>query len=253
MKHTLLAAALIAATLVPTYAQEPAKVPFMDTSRPTKIVEAGVNVGVGASSMIQNYRTVIPGLSDFTFTPGVMVSFGADVKLPIRNYLAVGTALNFNINNYFWTMTILDPQAGTLNNLSSRHHFYDLDIPIYLDLRFNISRNVRWENEIGWYLSVGLGGKTRTRSYSSSTNSLGQSQVTETYYKRDYYNDKGAIVNGISSTDWGLHLATGLTVSRHLSIKAVMHAGARDVSRNFGVLNIHNHTLNASFKVGYIF
>lgn len=252
MLSRLLTLLVIAITGLTAVAQE-AHAPFVDTSRPAKVIEGGLNIGVGTSSLAQNFERQIPGLSDFTFTPGVMVTFGADVKLPIRNYLAVGTGLNLNINNYFWTMTILHSQKGTLNNLSARHHFFNADIPIYVGLRFNISDNVLWENEIGWYFSRGLGGKTRTRSYTSSTNTLGQSQVTESFYKRDYYSDEGAIVNGINKADWGIHLGTGILIAKHLSVKGVMHAGVRNLARNFGVLDIRNHTLNVVFKAGYIF
>lgn len=228
-------------------------VPFMDKARPSQFMEIGLHVGAGASSIFQNYRSAIPGLSDFTFTPGVMMSFGATAKLPIRNYLAIGTGLDFNINNYFWNMTILHPQAGTLNALTQRHHFYDLCIPLTLDLRFNLSSNVRWDNEIGGYLTIGLGGHTRTTSYLSSTNSLGQSQVTERDYRQDYYKDSDALVNGVENTDWGVHLGTGFLINNHISVKAVMHAGLRDIARNFGVLEIHNHTINVSVKAGYVF
>ena len=252
MKHRIITG-LVALLAALTVSAQEAKVPFMDKLRPSQFMEVGVHFGLGASSIAQNYSTAIPDLSDFTFTPGVMMSFGATAKLPIRNYLAIGTGLDFNINNYFWNMTILHPQSGTLNALTQRHHFYDLSIPLTLDLRFNVSNNVRWDSEIGGYLTFGLSGRTRTTSYLSSINSLGQSQVTELTYRKDYYKEPDAIVNGVVNLDWGVHLATGLLIADHYSVKAVMHAGLRDIARNFGVLDIHNHTLNVSFRVGYVF
>lgn len=253
MIKKILAAIAIIGTAINTTAQSNYAVPFVDTSRPENVIEGSVNIGVGASSMIQNYRSAVPGLSDFTFSPGTMMSVGADVQLPIRNFLAIGTSLNFNINNYSWAMTIMQPQDGSLSVLKTKNHFYDIDVPVYVAFRFNLSPKVRWTNEAGWYISFGAGGDTRTRVYTSATDPEGENQISVTHYKRDYYKDDNAIVNGVTSTDWGLHLATGLQICKRLSLKAVMHVGARDLSRNIGGLNINNHTLNASFKAGYIF
>lgn len=229
------------------------KVPFCDTSRPDRMIEVGLDVGVGMSSMLQNMNTAVPEVSDFSFTPGCMTSFGVTAEMPVRNYFAIGTALNFNINNYSYNMVILHQEGRTLNSIVSQSHFYNLDVPVFFDFRFNLGNKVRWHNEVGGYLSFGAGGNTKTRSYVSSTNALGQSQVTEIYYKRDYFNDNQSVINGVNSLDWGLHLATGIVACRHVMLKAVLHVGARDLACNYGVLKIENHTLNLSFKAGYVF
>ena len=227
--------------------------PFVDFSRPDRVVEIGLHVGEGASTITQNYATAIPDVADFSLTPGSMTTFGASAELPVRNFFAIGTGLDFAINNFYYSMTILHPSEGTLNSLYTRNHFYTLEVPLYLGFRFNLGSHVKWNSEIGGYLSFGAGGKTRTRAYTSSTNSLGQSQVTQTNYERNYFNDDNPIINGVTGTDWGLHLGTGILVNRHWSVKAVMHAGARDLAKNYGVLGISTHTLNVVFKAGYIF
>ena len=84
MKHRIITG-LVALLAALTVSAQEAKVPFMDKGRPSQFMEVGVHFGLGASSIAQNYSTAIPDLSDFTFTPGVMMSFGATAKLPIRN------------------------------------------------------------------------------------------------------------------------------------------------------------------------
>ena len=237
----------------PATGENTASVPFMDTSRPTKTVELDVHVGEGMSTIMQNYGDAIPDVGDFTLTPGSLTALGFGAELPIRNYLAVGTGLDFAINNYYYSMTILHPEAGTLNTLYTRNHFYNIDIPLYMSLRFNLGNRVRWHNEIGAYISIGAGGKSKTKAYTSSTNQIGQSQVTETSYERDYFNADDPIINAVRSTDWGLHLATGIVVNRHIMLKCVMHAGVHNLAKNFGVLNVKNRTLNVVFKAGYVF
>lgn len=217
------------------------------------MVDLGVHVGEGARTILQNYATEIGGIADFSLTPGSMTSFGATAELPIRRYLAVGTGLDFTINNYYYSMTVLEADQGTLNTIYSRNHFYTLDIPVYLSFRFNLGTRVRWHNEIGGFIALGCGGKTRTKAYASSTNSLGQSQVTEMSYSRDYFSDDDAIINGITNTDWGLHLATGVAVHDHWQVKCVFRVGARDLAKNFGVLGISNHSLSVAFRIGYLF
>lgn len=226
---------------------------FVDTRRPTKMVELGLHIGEGAASMVQNYGTAVPHVGDFTLTPGSLTQFGASAVIPVRNFFAIGTGLNFNINNYYYSMTILHPGAGTLNTLYTRNRFYNFDVPLFLAFRFNLGTHVRWDNELGAYLSFGCGGHSHTRAYTSSTNDLGQSQVAETNYRVKYYNPDQALINGVTSVDWGLHLGTGILVNGHVSVKCVMHAGARDLAKNYGVLNVQNHTLNVVFSAGYVF
>lgn len=246
-----IASFVLAATLtIPTAS---ADTPFLDTNRPKNFISLGIHVGDGASTIIQNYSDVVPSLVEFSLAPGNTFCIGADALIPIRNFFGVGTAIDFSISNYDWNMSISDPEAGTLNAIYSESRFYTLDFPVFLDFSFNLGSKVRWHNEIGAYMSVGLGGTTRTRSYASFTNALGQSQVTESVYKRDYFKDPDPIINGINDLDWGLHLASGFVIARHFSIKAVIHVGARNIAQNHGVLAIKTHNLSALVKAGYIF
>jgi hypothetical protein len=166
----------------------------------------------------------------------------------------VGTGLDFAIYNHRWSMTLHDAASGTLNTLYTRNHFYALEVPLYIATRFNLGENVSWNNELGAYMSFAIGhGSSKTNAYASSTNSLGQSQVTVSRYERRYFKDSEPIINGVTTTDYGLHLATGMLFHKHFSLKAVLHVGFRDLAINYGVLNISNRNLTLAFKAGYIF
>lgn len=251
LRKAVMAAAVM--TAFAAGADEPCTVPFFDTARPDRIVEIGVHVGDGASTIRQNYASNISTLTDFVLTPGNRFVVGASAVMPVRNFFAVGTGLDFAVNNYYWTMTMLDRADGVLTSLYSRNHFCSVEIPVFMQWRFNLGTHVSWRTDIGFYLSFGTGGHSRYKVAASTTNSLGQSQVTESTYRDKYYDDPSPVINTIIPSDWGLHLGTGLVLWRHLELRGFMHVGTRDIARNMGVLDVKVHTLNVAFTAGYIF
>lgn len=250
-KSILMAAA--AACACSAAANDPCAVPFFDTARPDRIIEIGIHAGDGVSTIRQNYASNINTLTDFVLTPGNRFIAGASAVMPVRNFFAVGTGLDFAVNNFYWTMTMLDRGDGVLTSLYSRNHYCSVEVPVFMQWRFNLGANVSWRTDIGFYLSFGAGGHSRYKVATSSTNSLGQSQVTESSYRDKYYNDPSPVINTINPTDWGLHLGTGLVLWRHFDIRGVMHVGARDIAKNMGVLHVKVHTLNVAVTAGYIF
>jgi len=227
---------------------------FLDTARPASYIpQVDVHAGVGVSSVTQNYKNQVEGCTDFFLTPGCQTSFGVTVEMPIRNYLYVGTGIDFLISNYNWSMTILDAPAGTLSSVYSRNTYRSVDVPLYVALRFNCGPNVMWVNELGVFFNHGISGKSKYKSYNSSTNSLGQSQVFVQDYKRDYYCDEDPVINGVRRSDYGFHFATGLVFKQHWSLRAVLHTGLQNMAMNYGVLDIKLRNISASFKLGYRF
>lgn len=227
--------------------------PAIDTSRPDRTIEVGVHVGDGFATIRQNYDSAIPTLSDLVMNAGNKFLVGAGATIPLRDFLAIGTRLEFSVNKYNWAMTLLDRNIGTLSTVYCKNTYYTLDIPAYLQLRVNLGSRVRWRSEFGAYLSLGTGGNSRINEAVSSTNALGQSQVTERQYKDKYFNDPNPVVNGINDLDWGLHLATGILVDRHWAFDWTVRIGARDIAKNMGVLDISIHQLTGFFSVGYVF
>ena len=251
MKKTLITAACLTAALISAARSE--RGPFLDTSRADHFIELGVHIGDGASTIRQNYVSAVPDVSDFVLTPGNRLTFGATAAIPLRNFLAIGTGIDLAINNYYWSMTVLSRQQGTLSSLYNRNHFYTVEIPVYMQWRFNVGTHVSWRCEAGAYISFGAGGHSRFNEVRSSTNSLGQSQVTENKYKNNYFNEDDPVITTFDKTDMGLHLGTGILVHDRLTVSAAMHVGLTDLAKNMGVLEIHARTLNVTFAVGYQF
>lgn len=245
-KRIVTATVVLAICTVAGYTQK-----LFDTSRPDHFIEVGLHVADGMSSVIQNYDTAVPDVAAFSLTPGNLFAVGASAEVPIRNYLAIGTDFDFTVNNSHWTMTILNP--GALNTLYTANRYYTFDIPFYASLRLNLGSKVSWRSEFGAYISLGLDGHSNTSAYVSTTNSLGQNQITEVSYHRDYYGDKDAVIAGMRDFDWGLHTATGIVVAGHYSLKVALHLGARNIAVNYGALDVNVHNINVLFKAGYLF
>lgn len=244
---------LIIGLVIPVYASADTH-PFFDSSRPEGYAPVvGIHAGPGVSTITQNYYSQIENCSDFFFTPGVTTVFGASVELPVRNFLSIGTGADFSISHYNWSMTVVEGSMSTVNTLYNRNTYRTLEIPLYLKFAFNISDKVQWTNQIGFYISQGISGKSKYRAYVSSTDPLGQSQVTVSNYERDYYKSADPVVNGNSRTDIGANIGTGLMFRQHWTLDIVFRAGFLNMARNNGVLDIREHNLAATFRFGYKF
>lgn len=235
-----------------------ASTPILDTSQPEKLLNIDIHVGDGFFTVRQNYARQLDNVTSFTLTPGNTFAFGAEALLNVRKFFGIGTGIDLSVNNYSFNATMLDDggngNMANLNTIYSDNRFYSLDIPVYVRFTFDLSKNrpIRWVNEAGAYLSYGVGGHTDISTYRSSINPLGQLQVTHANYNKSYFDDNSGIINKVSHSDAGFHLATGLTFGRFM-IKSVFHAGLRNLARNFGVLDTRLYNMSVVFKAGYIF
>lgn len=224
-----------------------------ETSLPTKLIEVNPFVGVGISSVLQNYSSVIPGISDFLLTPGFSLEGGLDVKMNINGAIGIGTGLNLGINNVDFAMNLLENSTGSISSIFLRNHFYQLRVPIYCSVSLNLRRKLKWVIEAGGYYSHGLGGKIKASGYTSGMNSLGQPTVTHAYYEQDYFDNKSPIINGVKKSDFGIHIGTGFVYNVHYTLKAVLETGIPNLAINHGVLDVRYRNISMIWKIGYIF
>lgn len=245
----LIACILLLAGCLPARGAEP----FYDSGRPAKLLDINPHIGVGMSSIIQNYGSAVPGLSDFLLSPGCLIGAGVDVRFAIRNSFGIGTGLEFGINNLRYSMSIIDGGTGSISSMYVRSHFYTASVPLYLTTRFNIGRTIKWNVDFGVYLAKGLGGKTKIIGYASGMNSLDQPIVTHASYTVDYFNADDTLINGVKDFDWGPRIATGLTYKHRYTLNAVLQVSAPNLASNKGVLDIKYRNINLEFQVGYIF
>ena len=226
---------------------------LFDAAVPNKVVELNPHIGVGMSSLLQNYGTAVPGMSDFLLSPGCMVNFGMDVRFVIRNSIALGTGLVFNINNSRMAMNLLDNATGSISSIYLRNHFYDFTVPVYITCRLNIGRKMQWSLDGGIYMSHGTGGDVKVSGYTSGVNSLNQPVVTHASYKHDYFNSKQPLVNSVKRFDWGPRIATGLIYNHRYTLNAIFQVSSENLAQNRGVLDVSYRNISLQFQLGYLF
>ena len=68
---------------------------FFDTRAADRFLEIGVHGLVGTSTLLQNYQGTYPAITDLHMSAGFAGGAGASVTFGLRNFLALGTELNF--------------------------------------------------------------------------------------------------------------------------------------------------------------
>ena len=228
---------------------------FFDVSPATRLISAGIHVSDGITTIRQNYTSQIGSVGSFTLTPGNSFAVGVSAVMNINSFIGIGTGLDFSINNYYYSLTLLNENgiSGTLTSMYSSNRYTSIDIPVYAQFSFNIGSSVRWVNRLGIFYSRGLGGYTDNSTYRSATNELGQSFVYHSTHNTDYFNAEDGLINRIINYDYGLHVATGLSIADHYYIGVQVNTGMKNVAKNFGVFDTKVRTLGALVKIGYVF
>ncbi len=224
-----------------------------DSSSPDRLVELNIHAAVGMSSAINNYKSVVPSLTDLQFSPGVMLRGGLTVDFSLRNSLAIGTGIEVDINNSRCALSLIDSNTSSINSIYLSNHYYDLNIPVYMSLRFNVGRRVKNVVSPGWYFSYGLGGHMKASGYTSGQNSLGQAVVDHVYYKNDYFDAPSTVMHSIKSLDYGPRLAVGVEYCRHYTFNWVFQMSARNLAKNNELLNVRYRHITLGFEIGYKF
>jgi len=227
--------------------------PLYDAAHADKFIEINVHAGIGLSSAVQNYGSVISNISDFFFSPGVLMRTGIDVRFSIRNSFGLGTGIDFGINNSRYAMSIVSNGGSSINSLYVTNHYYDANIPVYISFRFNAGRSMTWSVDPGWYFGTGLGGHSTLSGYTSGENSLGQPLVTHASYKHKYYNSDKPFVNSIKSFDHGPRLALSLMFKRHVTFAVVGQISAFNLATRCSTLPVKYRHATVCFQFGYTF
>lgn len=223
------------------------------SSHAKKFVDVKLQLTVGGSSSINNYAEAIPGLSDMQFSPGALFRTGIDVAFNIRNYLALGTGMEFGINNTRCALNLIDANTSSINSAYFKNHFYELCVPVFLELRINLGRRIQCVVDLGTYVSYGLGGKVRASGYTSGQNSLGQPVINHLFYKKDYYDGDISIINSVKRFDWGPRVSAGVLYKGHYSLNWVFQMSAPNIAINYNVMDVKYRHLSLGFEVGYVF
>lgn len=226
--------------------------PFFNTSRSDEFLEVELHAMVGATSVRHNYDDCIPALSEMHVTPGCGLGAGASVRFVIRDFLALGTQLDFRIYNNRYDMTLVTP-SERMSTLCLSNHYYDANVPVFVSFRFNVADNVRWDADGGAFFALGFGGYQKSDIYNVYNNSLGQVVTAHVNEEHDYFEDDFPVIHNVANFDIGLHLASSLVFNRHYTVGMVLQLGLRDLARETAVFAPSLRNRSCLFKLGYIF
>lgn len=244
----LLGAAMPAAAVRPDSART-----FYDSSPADRLVEINPNISVGINSLMLNLPSAVPGVSNFMLSPGTLMRAGVNVRFNLNSSLGLGTGLEFAINNVDYSMGIIDTSTGSITSIFMENHFYDIQAPIYLSMRFSIDRRILWDVSLGAYVSRGMGGTMKASGYTSGENSIGQPIVTHAEHETGYFDDGRPLFNGVARTDFGPRISTGMVYKRQWTFNAILQLSARNLAINHGVLDLQYRNITLAFQLGYIF
>lgn len=217
--------------------------PFVEHGKPDRFLSFDAHALLGGVTVTQNFRSCFPQISQMAITTGVSTGVGATAHTSFTRFISLGMEANFLINNFRMNMAVADDDATSITDVFVRNHFYTLNFPVYITLDFNLGSKVKWNVDAGAYYSYGLTGKSKSTLYTAQVNPLGQLITTMTSAKSDFYNSEEAFITSYYKGDYGLHLATGLTFGRRVSIGLRMQIGFKNVAHAFDAVkrpNVHN-------------
>lgn len=226
---------------------------FYDPAPDSRLIEVNPNVAVGISSLMLNFQSAIPGVSNFMLAPGVLMRAGVDVRFNLNRSLGLGTGLEFGINNVDYSMGLIDNSSGSVTSIFMNKHFYDMQMPVFVSMRFSIDRRILWDVCAGAYISYGIGGKMKASGYTSGENAIGQPIVTHAEHEIDYFDADRPLFCGVKRTDWGPRVGTGLVYKRQWTFHAILQLSASNLAVNQGVLDLKYRNFSLAFQFGYIF
>ncbi|MBQ9076652.1 MAG: outer membrane beta-barrel protein [Muribaculaceae bacterium] len=226
--------------------------PFFDTTRSDDFIEVELHAMVGATTVGENYADCIDALNELHVTPGCGIGLGASVRFVIRDFLALGTQMDFRINNSRYDMTLVTP-SERMSTVYLSNHSYDVNLPIFMSFRFNVADNVRWYADGGVFFALGFGGYQKADIYNTYNNSLGQMVTSHVHEKHEYFRDEFPVIHNVADFDIGLHFATGLVFNRHYTAGVAMQIGLRDLADDTPVFAPEMRNRSCMLKIGYIF
>ncbi|MCM1027998.1 MAG: PorT family protein [Pseudoflavonifractor sp.] len=239
---------ILVSTAIPASAKN-----FIDYGPAPSFLDLDIHALFGGAMITENYLGSFPEITQMNTSPGSTWGAGAKAVFGIRDWVGLGTGIDLVFNHYRVDMAVAASDVSSVSNIFLRNSSTYIRIPVFLQVRFNVSSNVRWVIDGGMYYAYGIGGSQSQDIYNAQVNSLGQLVSTVISAKNDYFSDDKTFIHSNRRSDIGLHLASGLRFSR-LSIGAGLDFGLKNIAyiphgRGIVTPNIHNFCYYLS--VGY--
>lgn len=231
-----------------------ASTPFVCHGAPDKFLDLEVHALIGGSTVIQNYGSCFPQVSELDVNQGFATGVGAAAQFGFTDFIYMGVEANLLVNNYRMSLAVADDNATSITNCFLKNRYYTANFPVYVSLKFNLGQTVRWNVDAGVYYTYGLSGRSSVTLYSARVNPLGQLITTVTGSKENYYNSPDAFICSSYRGDIGLHLATGFTIKRHVSVGFRTQIGIKNQAHAYNAITTPQvHNVNFLCVVGYHF
>lgn len=201
--------AAIAASVIACGCQAVSAQDFFDTSLPENVFDFGVRVGLNTSV---NTTSDKAGFNIYNHNSwGLGFDAGFVVNINIREYLSLQPGFFFESRSGDYTYISDHFTADGVPNWAVRTGHtrrYAFDIPVLASFHFNLGENVRWNVEVGPYMSFNLKTTDKTTYFESE-------DVPELNLKH-------------KAVDVGFKMGTGFTINRRYEVMAHYLAGCND-------------------------
>lgn len=229
---------------------------FVDHGPAPRFIEPQIHIWYGGSLVTENYMSCFNEISQMNSNPGSNIGVGGVAVFGISDFVGLGTELNISLSKYRTDFAVSNNTVTSVSNIFLRNRAWYINIPVYVQFRFNIDSKVRWNLDAGMYYSYGFSGSQSQSIYSAQINDLSQLVSVKINSKPNYFNNSDTFINSYRRGDIGLHLATALTFSGKFSVGARMNLGFKNISyimNNAWIVNPNIHNFNFAVVVGRTF
>lgn len=226
---------------------------FVDFSPAQKLLRVQVQALAGGATITQNYKKVFPAITNQNINMGNSWGIGAKAIFGIREYLGFGTAANLFINNYNIDMAIIGDDRLSMSAAFINNRNFTVNIPVFINFRFNVAKSVAWNIETGLFYSYGFAGHQKQRIYRAEINSMDEFIPELESIRTDYYKSPRTLFNSFRRSDIGIHIGTSLDFGPHLNVGVQSQVGFKNASISTGVANPSIHNISMHALIGYRF
>ncbi|WP_300949071.1 outer membrane beta-barrel protein [uncultured Duncaniella sp.] len=250
MRRQLISLLIIISAIFTAMAEQPI---FADHNRTEKFLDIDIHALAGGSIITENYMSCYPEISDINTRMGPACGIGVGARFNLREFLGLGTELNFTRNSGETDMAVSGSNSHNVSRVFQTNNYYKLDFPVYVSFIFNISGSVKWNVDTGMYYSYGTGGTQKNSIHDTKANNIGQLVMSVSDLESGFYNDHSGFINSYHRSDMGFHLATGITLGRHMRIGARTQIGLSNIANSTGIVKPTCRTLNFLGTIGWQF
>ena len=228
--------------------------PYIDNSRPDKVLTFGLRAGLNSSGVTTNYLATQPDLIQSNYYWRMGGHFGAIADLHIRNFLAIEVGLSWENRGYDCSMMAANTAEDYMGSTFVNNRYNYITIPTLLSFRLCLLKDANLHFDTGTYYSYGVLGNKHMHSYIAFGAEEEQLIFDQTITDTNYFEADPKDFLAVKRSDLGLQTGIGLTFFKHYFIGTYFKYSIKNNAKNRE--GSENHRLrNSSWSVslGYNF